>query len=137
MQKVEFNYYVWKNHPEPSRIQLITRNGSPVTDFTDFTGKIKDTHQMQGVCDRDILSWDLDGNYSRSGLESGLDLFMIIPTEREMFIPIFRVPDDVNGGKKLMTLGLTETKEQSDKVGEALAFNDWEFLGTFKLVKQD
>ena len=136
MQKVEFNYYVWKNHPERSRIQLITRNGSPVTDFTDFTGKIKDTHQMQGVCDRDILSWDLDGNYSRSGLESGLDLFMIIPTEREMFIPIFRVPDDVNGGKKLMTLGLTETKEQSDKVGEALAVNDWEFLGTYKLVKQ-
>lgn len=136
MQKVQFNYEVWKKHPERSRIQLLTRNGSPVTDFTDFTGKIKDTHQMQGVCDRDILLWDLDGNYSRSGLESGLDLFMIIPTEREMFIPIFRVPDDVNGGKKLMTLGLTETKEQSDKVGEALAVNDWEFLGTYKLVKQ-
>lgn len=136
MQKVQFNYEVWKNHPGRSRIQLLTRNGSLVTDFTDFTGKIRDTHQMQGVCDRDILSWDFDGNYSRSGSESGLDLFMILPDENEMYVPIFRVPDMVNGGKKLMTLGITITHKESDELGASLGVLDWEFLGTFKLVRQ-
>ena len=137
MQKVQFNYKVWKSHPEREKIQLVTRNDVPVTSFSDaHVGKIKDSNQVHGVCEFELIDWDLSGNFFRNGGESGLDLFMILPTEREMFIPIFRVPDAENGGKKLMTLGLTQTKEQSDKVGEALAVSDWEFFGTYKLVKQ-
>lgn len=137
MQKVQFDYEVWKNHPEREKILLVTRNEGPVTYFTDgFVGKISNSKQLCGVHRYECLGWDTNGNFLRDGSESGLDLFMILPDDNEMYIPIFRVPDDINGGKKLMTLGLTETKEQSDKVGEALAVNDWEFIGTYKLVKQ-
>ena len=137
MQKVQFNYEVWKSHPERIRIQLVTRNGSTVTCFSDdYVGKLKHTHQLSGVADFDVLMWDIEGNFSMSGYESGLDLFMILPEEREMYVPVFKViyPNSCRTGK--ITFKHYDTKEDADTIGESLAVNGWEFLGTYKLVKQ-
>ena len=137
MQKVQFNYEVWKNHPEREKILLVTRNEGPVTYFTDeFVGKISGSEQLCGVHDCEFIDWDTNGNFLRNGSESGLDLFMILPEENEMYVPVVKVPADLHGGTKILMLAHTKTKEQSDAIGQALGVGAWEFLGTYKLVKQ-
>lgn len=54
----------------------------------------------------------------------------------ELFVPVFRVPADIYGGTKIMVLNYCATKEQADRVGEALGVDKWEFIGTYKLVAQ-
>lgn len=55
----------------------------------------------------------------------------------ELYVPVFKVPADIHGGTKILVLNHCPTKEQADRVGEALGVDQWEFIGTFKLVKQD
>lgn len=135
MQKVQFNYEVWKNHPEREKIKLVTRNGKEVTEFTDqFVCKAK-IDLLYGVANKTVEHWYINGSYLNDR-ESGLDLFMILPDENEMYVPVVKVPADIHGGTKILVLNHTDTKEKSDAIGQALGVDKWEFIGTYKLVKQ-
>lgn len=57
-------------------------------------------------------------------------------TELTMYVPVFKIPADIHGGTKIMVLNHTDTKEKSDAIGQALGVDKWEFIGTYKLVKQ-
>ena len=142
MQTVQFNYELWKNHPQRDSLHLVTRDGEIITEFTDyFVGKIEDRQQVFGVHDSEVVSWDLNGNFLRIGEISNLDLFILIPYDSipDMYVPVFEVPADIYGrgeSTKVLLASHCETKEQADKVGNALDVEPWKFIGTYKLVKQ-
>jgi hypothetical protein len=57
-------------------------------------------------------------------------------TELTMYVPVFKIPADIHGGTKILVLNHTDTKEKSDAIGQVLGVDKWEFLGTYKLIKQ-
>lgn len=127
MQKVEFNYYVWKNHPEREKIKLVTRSGKEVTEFTDqFVGKIK-VDLLYGVANNGVEQWFTDGTYLPDR-ESVWDLFMILPEGQEMWVNVY---EDEYG---ILDCGAIYTSKE-------IAENQFRIIqdkhiGTFKLVKQ-
>ena len=129
MQKVQFNYEVWKNHPEREKIKLVTRNGAPVTCFTDaYVGKINNSMQLHGVQDYEFLDWDLTGSFWGNGSESGLDLFMILPEGPEMWVNVY---EDEYG---ILDCGAIYTSKEIAE--NKLRIIQDKHIGTFKLVKQ-
>lgn len=126
MQKVQFNYEVWKNHPEREKIKLVTRNDAPVTCFTDaYVGKINNSMQLHGVQDYELLDWDLTGSFWGNGSESSLDLFMILPEEAETWVLMNKV-------RQLS--GVTYATKEHAEIEKQLFYSpDYQ---AYKLVKQ-
>lgn len=131
MQKVQFNYEVWKNHPEREKIKLVTRSGKEVTEFTDqFVGKIK-VDLLYGVANNGVEQWFTDGTYL-SDRESVWDLFMILPEEPEepvMWVNVYKF----YAGYYIKNGNVYTCKEFAEQMRTS---KDTDFVGTFKLVKQ-
>ena len=128
MQKVQFNYEVWKNHPEREKIKLVTRSGKEVTEFTDqFVGKIR-VDLLYGVANNGVEQWFTDGTYL-ADRESVWDLFMIMPEEPEMWVNVYKYP---NG---LMKAAIVFDSELS-AIDALVHTSARVHIGTYKLVKQ-
>lgn len=128
MTKQQFNYEVWKNHPERENIKIVTRSGREVTEFTDqFVGKEK-VDLLYGVANNGVERWFTDGTYL-SDRESVWDLFMIMPEEPEMWINVYKFQTGQ------ITLGLLY-KSKASAIDASKCTDDREHIGTYKLVKQ-
>lgn len=55
----------------------------------------------------------------------------------QLYVAVFKVPADIYGNTKILVTHHTNTKERADEIGKALGVDDWEYIGTYKLVKQD
>lgn len=126
MQKVQFNYEVWKNHPEREKIKLETRHGDQVTEFTDsYVNKAEADKPLIGIVRGRLCTWGLDGMYMNQPALH--DLFMIMPKEPEMWVNVYKF----QSGQ--ITCG--NPYESAASAMEALIHTDDRvYIGTFKLV---
>lgn len=128
MQRVQFNYKVWKNHPEREKIKLETSHGDQVTEFTDaYVGKAEADKPLIGIVRGKLCTWGLDGMYMNQPALH--DLFMILPEEPEMWVNVYKYHDG------LIKAAMVYDSEAS--AIDALVHTDARVhIGTYKLVKQ-
>lgn len=135
MQKVQFNYEVWKNHPERDKITFETRGGVNVTNFTDhFYSKTRTEKQVMGILELDKKSveyWDEVGNYSPTKIETTLDLFMILPDEPGLYTVLY-----INEFQRALLGPIAGSPEDAFAALEKAEIMATRIYGTYKLVKQ-
>jgi hypothetical protein len=128
MQKVQFDYEVWKNHPEREKIKLETKHGDDVTEFTDsYVGKAKADKPLIGIVRGVLCTWGLDGSYMNQPALH--DLCMILPEEPEMWVNVYKF----HTGQ--ITCGLMHNSKAS-AMDASKCTDDRVYIGTYKLVKQ-
>lgn len=124
MEKVQFNYEVWKNHPEQRKIKLVTRSGDSVSYFNDvYVGRTKYDKPLIGLVDDKLCTWGIDGSFLTG--EALHDLFMILPEEPEMWVLMNKV-------RQLS--GVTYATKEDAEIEKQLFYSpDYQ---AYKLVKQ-
>jgi hypothetical protein len=130
MKKVQFDYEVWKNHPEREKIKLETSHGDDVTEFTDsYVGKARADKPLIGIVRGVLCTWGLDGMYMNQPALH--DLCMILPEERGLYTIMYK-----NDFGRVLLGPIAGSSDDAFAALEKSGITAMHIYGTYKLVKQ-